>query len=314
MGLLTSAYITVTARGMGQKRTPLERGHRVLLFNTMGPQFEKYGALPYKLADGTQKVSELEVSDFIVKPGAQERTPFLRWSSGLEVENIPSHQDILKAPDTIAPLGKDSGKPYVRLNDGAIFLRATHQEASDAYLSWVMENIKLRTKGKPFYLKAAPFAAGYFAQAKEAGNLRPEIILAMVSSYLTLLKNDRIPKGSVIECMQYGALDALPEGLGQELRDVAKAKGVSIVWTPEGDIFDFDKQTDLEGKTIDLTTFERAGLLVVLNAGDAMSWIGNEKVSASLESMIANNSNMRLVMNWWANPLILKKYGQQPAS
>lgn len=115
-----------------------------------------------------------------------------------------------------------------------------------------------------------------------------------------------MPAGSVIEFPRYGSLDSLPKTLVAELRHYAKQRGVSIVWSEKGDMHDFGKQKDLDGNVVDPEFFEQNEALVILNAADVNSWTGDEKSSASVDSINANNSNMRLVMNWWANPHVLK--------
>ena len=50
-----------------------------------------------------------------------------------------------------------------------------------------------------------------------------------------------------------------------------------------------------------LDDFEIKGSLFVMNAGDAFSWSGNEALSNSVDAMAGNNTNMRLIFNWWAN-------------
>lgn len=300
-GMLSSAYITVTAKGAGEERIPLDRGYKVLLVNAAGPQFEKYDSPTYKNAKGKNKSSELEATDFVIKPGAKrkEEPLFPEYYPGGQ---IPAHSEIPQPQ--VASIGFEFDKPYVRLTDGALFNRAAHQVASDKYLAWVVGKTIVRTKG-PAYMKATLFGGGFFADTKKAGNLRQEVIYSMVTSWKNLLKNGSLPKGSVIEFPRYGARDSLPKTLVDELRHYAKQSGVSIVWSEKGDMHDFGPQKDLEGNVVNPAEFEKNGALVIFNAADMFSWTGDEKSSASVDSINANNSNMRLVMNWWANPHVL---------
>jgi hypothetical protein len=312
VGCLPSAYVTVTASGAGEGRISLDRGYKVLLVNTAGPQFEKYDSPSYtNVGDPTPQKSELEVADFIIKSNAlRVKQPlFPEYYPGGQ---IPAHGEI--DPQHVASsIGFEYDKPYVRLSDGAYFNRAAYQEASNRYLKWVVPITVTRTRGAA-YIKVTLFGGGFFADTKKAGNLRQEVIYSMVTSWTELLKKNLVPTGSVLEFPRYGALDSLPPTLVRELRHYAKQNGVSIVWSVNGDMHDFGEQKDVEGKIVNPVAFEERSALVIFNAADVMSWAGNEKSSASVDSINGNNSNMRLVMNWWANPYVLDTLGTASTS
>lgn len=164
-GMLTSAYITVTAKGAGEERVPLDRGYKVLLVNTAGPQFEKYDAPEYKNAEGEGKRSELEATDFIIKPGAKRETDplFPEYYPGGQV---PAHSEIQQ--QQVASIGFEFDKPYVRLTDGAIFNRASHQVASDKYLQFAVNRTLGRVQGHA-YIKATLFEGAFLPIPKKQG-------------------------------------------------------------------------------------------------------------------------------------------------
>jgi len=169
----------------------------------------------------------------------------------------------------------------------------------------VFPTIKKKTAGKPFYLKATLLGGGFFADAGKAGNLRSEVINTTLRTYIKEIQSGRIPKGSAIEFPRYGEESMMPKGVMEELKKVAADNGIDIIWTPQGDMNDYREQTSVTGKKIDIAKFEKEGCLVCLGAADVMSWHGNEPSSASVEAAFGNNTNMRLVMNWWANPKVL---------
>ncbi len=302
-GLLASAYVTVTAKGgYGSIRVHLPRAYRILYIQTVGAQFEKYGRGAFTYADGKIDLNELEASDFIIKEGAPTvRDPlFPQYYSG---KQIPAYLNI--QPNECTPLDSGNYKaPYVILQDGALFNRQAFQTASNIYmLELVIPTILKRIKHEPFYLKAILFGGGFFAETDRAGSLRSEVVYAMLLAYIEVIKV--IPANSVIEFPRYGELAAMPSDLIATLQQEANKRNIHLVWTQEGDTCDFDPKTTLSGQKIDPSLFEKQGRLVILGAADSMSWSGNEPSSSSVESSFANNSNLRLVMNWWANPKIL---------
>ena len=119
---------------------------------------------------------------------------------------------------------------------------------------------------------------------------------------------------TVIEFPKYGSFESIPESLRTELLKVASNKKVHIIWTEEGDVFDFKggkkaincTGTNTEPSTFDPMKFEAEKTLVALGAADAMSHSGNERASASVEAAMGNNSNIRGVMNWTLNPRVFK--------
>ncbi len=304
-GLLMAGDITITAQGgFGSPRKPLDRAHKVFFINTYGPQFEKYKRGEFVALDGTRDANELEASDFIIKTGA-DLNPNPLFPDYYATKTIPAHVDVQKMD--CAMLGDQKwDAEYVRLRDGSFFNREAFKRATElTFDKRVVPVIQQRCLGHPVYVKATLFGGGFFANAGDAGDLRQEVIHAMVSAYVAQIKQDKFAKGSVIEFPRYGSLDAIDPRLKAELLTQAQAHGIEIVWSEEGDLCDFEEQQTLFGKAVDPTTFEKNGHLILLNAGDVMSWVGNEKSSASVEAMIANNSNLRLVFNWWANPLLL---------
>jgi hypothetical protein len=195
---------------------------------------------------------------------------------------------------------------YVLLRDGSLFNREAFKRATQyTFDCRVMPVIRDRCQEAPVYLKATLFGGGFFANAGAAGDLREEVIHAMIAAYVEQIKQSKFAPGSVIEFPRYGSLDAINPQLKAELLTFSRRQGVEIVWSEAGDLCDFNPQHTLSGQTVNLADFETTGRLILLNAGDAMSWVGNEKSSASVEAMIANNSNLRLVFNWWANPGLL---------
>lgn len=305
--LLTSAYVTVSAQGgYGSERVPLDRARRVLYIQTAGAQFEKYGKGSFIYQDGTMDTNELEATDFIIKKNAQAQEKPL-FPEYYDNNKIPAHSDVL--PQDCSSLDdKSFDKPFVLLKDGSLFNRQAFEKAQDIYMSeLVIPAISQHIQNTPFYLKAVLFGGGFFAEANQAGNLRSEVVHAMLKSYINVIQNGKIPQGSVIEFPRYGQQSEIEPALIQELLNRAADEKIDIVWTPEGDVCDFKSQTTLAGKIVDLSDFEKKAALVVLGAADAMSWSGNESCSASVEAAFANNSNLRLVMNWWANPKVLNE-------
>ena len=297
-GLMEAGYVTFTAKGgYGSPRTPLDGSYRVFFINTRGPQFEKYG----------KQDQELEAKDFIIKQGALENqnpmfSSYYTYTGGI----IQAHSKIQR----FSILNdKNWGPDYVQLKDGSFFNRAAFKKATLlTFQERVMPIINNVFKDKPFYLKATLFGGGIFAKVgmrEEGGNLRKEVINSMVSAYVDLIQNNLIPIGSVIEFPQYGEITDLEPELQIALRSAQINCGISIVWSEHGDLCNFNDQQPLSGNQVSPSSFEKEGRLIILNAGDAMSFVGNEPASESVESMLANNSNLRFVFNWWANPLLL---------
>jgi hypothetical protein len=306
-GMITSSYVTVTAEGgYGSLRKPLDTLHRVLYVATAGAQFEKAGSGSFQYKDGRVDENELEATDFIIKKDAdqQQKPLFPQYYPNGE---IPAHRDVQEADCNKLNDG-DFSKDYVTLNDDSLFNRKAFQASSDQYLNnLVIPHILKRTGESPIYLKAVLFGGGFFAQTENGGNLRPEVINTMLNCYVKALESGLIPAGSAIEFPRYGETKDMPAGLLDRLQKTAAEQNVDLVWTPQGTTTDFKKQTSMTGKEIDISKFQKGGHLVVLGAADAMSWNGNEPSSASVEAEFGNNSNLRLVMNWWANPKVLER-------
>ena len=313
-GLLSSAYVTVSAEGgFGSTRQPLARSYRVLYMATAGAQFEKYGRGQFTYVDQKTDPNELEAADFIISTGALENNNPL-FPHYYSADKIQAHATIQGQTTDITLL--DSGdftKDYVELLDKAFFNRKAFQTANDNYmLDLVIPNIVKRTQKQPFYLKAVLLGGGFFANTDKAGSLRSEVINTTLHSYIKAIEKNLFPAGSVIEFPRYGAESLMPAGLMDKLKQAAFTSGIELVWTPQGDICDFKSQRSLFGNDVDIATFEAKGCLVVLGAADVMSWHGNEPSSSSVESCFANNSNLRLVMNWWANSKVLKTIQEMP--
>ncbi len=306
-GTVASAYVTVTAiGGYGSERKPLSRAYRVLYVATAGAQFEKYGRGEFTYQDSAKDANELESADFIIKRGAAfNPTPLIDYFDG---KGIPAHAAVAPAECSMLDDG-DFTKPFVTLKDSSYFNRKAFGKSLDKYVGdFILPVIKQRTSGNPYYVKATLFGGGFFADANKAGNLRSEVIYAMLEAYIKAIKAGGVPAGSVIEFPRYGDVTSNPAKLLiEELKAAAQAKWVEIVWSENGDVCDYNNQTTLSGKQIDLSAFESKERLVVLGASDAMSWHGNEPSSASVEAAFANNSNLRLVMNWWANSAVLTR-------
>jgi len=300
-GLLAASYVTISAEGgFGSERKPLDRGYKAYYLATAGAQFEKYGRGAFTYQSGKTDANELEATDFIIKPGAKAvNNPLFPayYANG----KIPEHGTV-HASDCSVLNDQDFSKLYVKLLDGGLFNREAFQKANDKYLTeLVIPKLNNQMKNGPFYLKATLFGGGFFAEAGKAGNLRSEVVNTMLKSYIKAINNGLVPAGSAIEFPRYGAESSMPAGLIDALKKAAGAKGVELIWTNEGDICDFKPQTSMTGNTVNPVDFEQLGKLAILGAADAMSWHGNEPSSASVEAAFGNNSNLRLVMNWWAN-------------
>ncbi len=298
--IVQSGMITITARGgYGSERIPLAQPIRALYVAAAGPQFEKYGNGDFIDADGQPHPNELECADFIIKEGAAANpTPLFPIYYEETGNVIPAHSDV-NDPD-IAELGdRNYSPPFVRLKDGAFFNRNAFQVATKHYLhKMLLATVVDKTGNGPFYLKATLFGGGFFANANEAGNLRPEVTHAMLVAYLEALRYNLIPAGSAIEFTRYGQQSEFLPALIEALKVEAKQIGVEIIWANEGDQCDFEPKQAESGNQVNPAEFKAR---VIFGAADVMSWAGNERTSASVEAALANNSNLRLVMNWWAN-------------
>lgn len=295
-GLMEAGYATFTAKGgYGSARTPLDRSYRVFFINTRGAQFEKFG----------QKGQELEATDFIIRISApQSNDPLFPqyYKGGI----IPAYPQTHNYPMLQA---KNWKKDYVKLGNGALFNRAAFKKATLSTLrERVLSIIKTVLGDQPFYLKATLFGGGFFANVgknSQGGNLRGEVINSMVSAYVDLIENEFIPKNSVIEFPQYGDINHLDLKLKNALDSAKNDYEIHIVWSEKGDLCDFTPQTTIGQLRFDPAEFEKEGRLVMLNAGDAMSWVGNEPDPTSVEGMLGCNSGLRVVFNCWGNPRLL---------
>lgn len=320
--IITSAYVTNTARGGmdALERTPHTRTFKVLYMHTSGIQFGKFGCSVYKSQFDPlhHDTNELDVSLFVIKPGAKANpTPIIDYFGG---QGIPAYDGIKK--DQCNALGDGNfDKDYATFFGGYIFNRKAYRESMSRYLNdLVLPTITQRTKQQPFYLKATLFGGEDFSQmihpeTKIIAYLQAELRRAMLRGYINALETDKIPKDSVIEFPYYGEIDSI----AKTLIALASQKGVKIVWSPEGDICDYTQQKTVEldtnsnrktGTTVDPQEFEKKRCLVVLGAGNDMAWAGNESESWVIDPMFANNSNLRLVMNWWANPTVFEQINQ----
>ena len=318
-GIIASAYITVTAKGgYGSSREAFDKPVKVLYIETTGPHFERYGKGTYTLENDEYNEksmsTESAVNDFIIKPGAAENpNPLFRhlYSEGIILSYSDASQD---------------RERYETLKDNSLFNRFAYQHQTSKYLDNVGKIIQKRCPEKPCYLKAILFGGGFFAKANEAGDLRNLVTKAMINGYRDLIDSNKLFSGSVIEFPRYGSIKDICNEFSILIK-IAKGKNIKIVWTPQGDVFEFSPQEtlqkeqldnlpplidaydskELSSEIIDLQPFIDSEAMVVLGAGDAMSWSGNERGSNSVEAAMANNSNLRLVMNWWSNPKILEK-------
>ncbi|MEK9657298.1 MAG: hypothetical protein VW378_02855 [bacterium] len=311
--MVNTAYITATAKGGygGSARIAFEQPVRALFVDATGIQFEKYGRGNFRDEDGHVYENELEAADFIIKAGAIENESPL-FPAYYDEGKIPAYDtvDLLDLP-TLDELSDPQHlhTDYIRLKDGSVFNRKAYNVACRQYMFTVMKAMKLQTSENPVYLKATLFGGGFFAKVGDqgfAGDLRQVVIETMLQDYIEMINSGTIVPGSVIEFPHYGNIDSLNPELIKSLKSSANTHGVKLVWTEQGDVLDLDLKTTVDGEQVDPKDFEKEGCFVLLNAGDAMSWKGNEPSSASVEAMIGNNSNLRIVMNVWANKLMLE--------
>jgi hypothetical protein len=311
--VLPSFWATFTARGgYGSERRPLPKRtlpdgtsalNKVLIIDAKGPQFEKYGrgSFTYYTEPKHTDLNALEVSDFIIVPGAESNSSPLfpdLYPNG----RIPSHAEVeTNQADIASAIGKDFDRNYVKLKDGAYFNRQAYLDRSTKYTNFVLRTINDRLWGKPYYLKATLYGGGFFADANEAGNLRPEVVYGMILSYTQNIDRGLIPPGSIIEFPSYGKYEDLPQHLRRDLESSARKHQIKLVWTPKGDLFDIDMKTAMGNEKIDPTSFLDNRAFVVLNAGDAMAQFGNEPKSLSVEAMMGNVIS-RAIANVYLNP------------
>jgi O-acetyl-ADP-ribose deacetylase (regulator of RNase III) len=315
--MVLAGRMTVTAKGgYNSKREKLAKKTEVIFINSAAPQFEKCG----------MPSGELEVSDFIVKTGAQENgNPLFKeyYSDG----KIPSHKSldelwvtthnklaIAKAQGSKASLEslrqqgvlilheddpRSLEADLIRLRNGDFFLVSSFKKSMDLYVGDLLLPAvnQMTAKDRKNYFKATAFGAGFFAslglEKSFQTSLKKYVVDSLVKTYTTLLESKSFEKGDVIEFPYYD-LEYVP----QALKLAADKAGVELIWRKNRDILDFTAIRSVNNTLIDPELFNR----VVFNAGDAFSFVGNEASSKSLEAMLANDSDMRFVFNWLFNP------------
>jgi hypothetical protein len=320
--MVLAGRVTVTAKGgYKSQREKLDKKISVIFINTAAPQFEKYG----------MGKNELEVADFIVKVNAAANTtPLFKeyYQKGI----IPSHQDLenkWKIVENKLALFKAQGKKapldalrnskgllilsedhplsvkadIVKLNNGDFYLGSSFKTSIRLYLEkLVLPAIQgiIGKDAKPMYLKATAFGAGFFAALGLNENfvtsLKKYVLNSLLETYEHLIIQRKFAEGTIIEFPFYD-VESLPESL----KTAAFNAKVKLIFKEKRDLLDFSMTTSVDNTLVDPELFNR----VVLNAGDAFSFVGNEGESASLEAMLANNSNARMVFNWHFNPYIL---------
>ena len=306
--------VTLTAKGgYNGPRERLEKPVFVHVVSAAAQQFEKYGMS-----------EELDVADFIVKRSntTQRRPLFPEWYAG---GIIPSFQELQgdwekkekqvqiaqfrgeKPPSDKVMAHEDDPASVqaqcVRLRNGEFFLMRALRQSTHLYLKDLVLPaiyVVLQKSSAPLYLKATAIGAGFFAslgiQKQFQTSLRKYIIEALIQSYIQLIKEGSFPPGSVIE-FPYYKLDEIPKDLLQ----AAGERKVEIVWQENRDVCDFSLTTSVGGRQIDPSTYTR----FLLNPEDAFAFSGNESDPSSVDAMVGNNSDLRMVFNWHFNHLLL---------
>ncbi|HEX4840177.1 MAG TPA: hypothetical protein VFU89_07030, partial [Rhabdochlamydiaceae bacterium] len=316
-GMVKAGTITLTAQGgYNSPRKPLNTPISVYVITTTAPQFEKYG---------------FEARDFLVtKNGPTGMTAASEEYHGSK--NRPTFNALSQAWQQIReknlPL-KAEGKPFpserilkethpgsinadvVLLINGDFFLRKVLQNALKIYLTkLVIPAMRLMvTSTIPSYIKATPFGTDFFASLGMGStfqtSLKPYVLDALIKTYVELLSEGEFcPQATTLEFAFCG--EKAPDVL---LKAATKAK-VHIVWHPSRDLCDFSPVLSTNNELIDPMRYQR----VLFDASNVFSFDGNEPESNSLTSMLANNSDLRLVFNWHFNYLLLDSQNHIPLS
>ena len=321
--MVTAGKITVTAIGGFRSTRNSQEKCEVIFVNSAAPQFEKYG----------MNFGELEVSDFIVKKDAARNfEPLFNkyYSDGfipghVELETIQENinktledakdqginlsLDKLRQEHPVLVLDESSPNALeadvVKLRNGDFLLLNSSKKAMEDYIGSLILPATYEIVGndsRPIFLKATAFGAGFFSELGYGVNaqkiqLTKYVFNILVKNYETLIKQGKFKKGAVIEFPFYD-LSLLTENLKQ----VAKDAGIELVWKGNTrDLLDFAPVESVSGTILNPKDYN----IVILNAGDTFAFTGNEPESNSLEAMIANNSNLRLVANFHFNPNLL---------
>lgn len=307
-GMVKTGTITLTAQGgYNSPRKPLDKPISVFVITTTAPQFEKYG---------------FEARDFLVTKngpigmtaaseeyhGSKTRPTFDVLSK--EWQQIREKSLPLKAEGNPFPPARILKETHpasvnadvVRLINGDFFLRNVLQNALKIYLKKLVIPAMRKTvlsSGPSPYIKATSFGTGFFASLGIGStfqtSLKPYALDALIKTYVELLSEEEFYPQETLEFAFYG--EKAPDAL---LKAAKKAK-VHIVWHPSRDLCDFSPVLTTNNVLIDPMQCQP----VLFDAGDVFSFNGNEPESNSLESMLGNNSDLRLVFNWHFNHLLL---------
>ena len=276
--LIGSAFVTTSAKGgFNSARVPTSP-QRVLFLDTRGPQFEKADSPTFQYADGTTVPNALECADFVSPTDARPADCIFQELADASQREL---------------VGTRKGHP-VYFDRGAYF------QATLTYVAHIVAVVRQRMSepgpvaGSPVHLKATLFGGGFFAKyggTNSPIDLRRLVVEAMLEAYTACLP---LMRGcvSVLEFVRYDIDGATRPGM-DKLAAAASEMGIAVVESPEGDL-------------LDLSVVADGHVPALLNAGDAMSWCGNEADSASVEAMIGNATNVRVTMNAWANPRMLE--------
>lgn len=135
--------------------------------------------------------------------------------------------------------------------------------------------------------KATALGMGFFARNARfhSGTIAPHLAKLLLTAYETVLKSYAFPHIAVIE---------FPDFMKGQYSPRFTCKDIEIRCT-QRDVLDFTAQE------------AQMFVLGVLNAGDCFCIPGNEPGYQSVEAMIGNNTDLRIVQAYYHNPQLLDK-------
>jgi hypothetical protein len=156
---------------------------------------------------------------------------------------------------------------------------------------------RMISDGKRGYLHATALGAGYFAQFLGKKDISKLIYQTLLDAYEVVLKS--IDIGDYGNPIRKIGTIILPDFTGTKRLYTPKIPNFGLDWiTVKGQHKDC-----LDFRNIDTRIYT----LGVINAGDSFAIPGNEFAYSSVEAMIGNNTDLRLMQNYHLNPYLLKR-------
>ncbi|WP_277619286.1 hypothetical protein [Legionella norrlandica] len=191
----------------------------------------------------------------------------------------------------LARSSKGTFYPSFGKSNAVIFLAEAYKryQLEDISLLLASVNQSAKEAGKPALLKATAVGMGFFAKINCSYDIQHLLFPYYLRAYKQLLTEQKYPWITKIEFPIFGELQ-------QEQFDAIFA--------------DYNGHVKVYQSTRDVLAFSESEtekfLPAVINPSDAFSYIGNEWGYGSVESMIGNNSSLRLDQVPHANPLLLE--------